>query len=554
VNLSGIEVTQALVLPDPEFVPEALTAVIAHLEPLIDSVSVSGTLTICVDGELYNKVDAKQQVTVGTNSSVGIQDPQLVFEPFAVPWSEDVDFLVEVVSSENPETILASDVKLDQQFSLDTAVPALFYVRIDFLPSGLGPPLHEQVNHPAGDAFARAVLPISEERWFYRAANDWELQSAGLERIAPITVAENDCDDTGSTCVNGDQQLQNLVPHEDLVVFHRLSLIRNRIMGPHENGVSELVFVHGWISDSDALTVPVVEDNGVASGPSGRVGYSTAKGSNGQLMYVHELLHNVAPTSTIVGPGHLPVTAETGALGWDVASHLPAGWTGTGITEDDQRKTEDLHPIRAHQDSAVSWISPEEYKYVADYFESEILSELPLCEGGVDPSTYDGPPCYSENNILFSAGLGSEEPFDPQTTEEVELAARFQVWQIPWRSQPTYTYSNVTLEDLPFSLIFLRNGEEIARVPFDALVYPHPSREDGEDAPPRLGYFEVLVPREIVGQPDTIEIDFLGRQRLDFMTTAEIQAEFGMPEDLQEWEGLDMWDNVDALQFLGYDG
>lgn len=525
-EIDRLEVTQGLDLPGEPLVPLKSAAVIAHVQSLVDTVSVSGTLQVCVDGQLSEQLDAINPITITTASgSTG----QLVFEPISLPSSADVKFLVNVVSSTDPTQVLAWQT-LAAQFTQDTVTPYLFYVRIDFEPSGAGDPPNDLVGHPNGDAFTRAVLPIGEKHWYYRAVNDQEIQGASSTPIAPIEINQGDrpcaCDDPAcknnacQTQINDDKKLNYTWPKEYLVVFRRLSSIRQRIQLPSGIGMNELLFVHGWIYDPDAPDI--VEKNGAAIASGERVGYGTTSPSLGQLIHVHELLHNLIDPITSLGLADISATPVAGALGWDVGSHLPGGWIGTGLSLGGQRK-ENYYPIMAHQTTSNSWIAPEEYNDAIRYFSSPTLLALvkgfPTCPE--IPAV--GQPCVSAGNYIFSGVLDAGGPLTPAKLEElgeVQLTGVFPVSVIPWPTQPTYTYSNYSKEELPFTLVFRLGEEEIARIPFDPRVTTFMDAESARAAggTDYLGYFEVVVPQTIVKQSDNIQIEVsTTQQRLTFL-------------------------------------
>jgi hypothetical protein len=195
----------------------------------------------------------------------------------------------------------------------------------------------------------------------------------------------------------------------------------------------------------------------------------------------------------------------------------------------------------AYHNTNESWIAPSEYTDVITYFNSitltAFLAEQLPCPEDEDPESYVGEPCLSEGNYAFSGALSADEgrPFDPDRTDVVKLVARFPVQQILWPSQPNYTYSNVTVEDLPFRMVFRSEGADIS-VPFDARVYTHPEQKEEEIVDTTyLGYFQVLVPPHVVEASNTIDIEFRG-QTLPFMNIDEIGAgeiEFIVAEPLE---------------------
>ena len=252
-------------------------------------------------------------------------------------------------------------------------------------------------------------------------------------------------------------------------------------------------------------------------------------------------------------------TATTGIAGWDVASHLPAGWT-SGLTEADQQKGTGLSPIMAYRDTQDSWISWNEQARVANYFSSPALFQLlagQFCPTGGDPREQFGQPCLSERNIILAGILttsqgedGLPQPFDLETTEKVELTRAFPVQQMGWPSQPTYTYSNYEPERLPFRLVFKseQNPEKPElEIPFDARLFVHPKERSSEKPGDivYLGYFEVVVPEDVLWGYDSIDIEFRG-QRLPYLKPEEFAQYFNVGLDGDEF----LRDNVINLSPL----
>ena len=525
VEIDRLEVTQALDLPGTSLVPWKSTAVIAHVRSLVNTVSVSGTLQVCVDGQLSAQLNASHPTTItAASGSIG----QLVFEPISLPSSAAVKFLVTVVSDTHPTQVLAWQTS-PAHFTRDTVTPYLFYVRINFKASNKGDPPDDLVGHPNGDAFAWAVLPVSEKNWYYRAVNDQEIQGTGSAPIAPITINPGDqpcaCNDPAcknnacQTLIDNNEKLDYTWPKEYLVVFRRLSSIRQRIQLPSGLGMNELLFVHGWIYDPDAPDI--VEKNGAAIATGERVGYGTTSPSLGQLIYAHELLHNLIDSHTSLGLPDLTAAGPIAQpLGWDVGAHLPGTWVGAGMGG--QRK-DNYYPIMAHRITNNSWISQTESNYAINYFGSTTLLNLANGFPSCPEFPVVGQPCVSEDNYVFSGVLDAGGPLtlaQLQDLKEVQLTGIFPVSLIPWPSQPTYTYSNYSKDGLPFNLIFRMGEEEIAKIPFDPRVTTFMDAEAAKEAggTDYLGYFEVVIPQTIVKRSDNLQIEVTTtKQRLTFL-------------------------------------
>lgn len=470
------------------------TAAILHLQSTRpNSIALTGVLLVCYNGDMLASVTAKYPVTADSGVA-----SEIVFEPFHVNSSPDVELWVTIAPVGSPEQILLrSIVPYDASAVVNTVGPLLLYTRIDFQPSGRGAPDDYKVGPGNGDAFAHAVLPVAEVNWAY-----------GRPGVNEIFVDAGECDDQDCNIkIDSDSQLSQ---HEGNVLLKRLETLRNSLFFG-DVGVNELIFLHGWVEDPDG---DVVIGNGAATGTDRRVGYGSTRPSKGQLIYAHELLHNIGEPF-LSGFGHsTTVSPVTSASGWDVNSHLPGDWIDAGISPEDQRKT-DYYPIMAHHDTAISWIAPDELSWLVTYLSSDRLMELRShnqCEE-MPAEEQVGRPCFSAGNLVLSGVLSADggAPFDMERTDQVEVVARFPAERIRWPSQPTYTYSNVSYENTPFRLVFYdrENGEPFTRTPFDARTYTFPDTDGGESAPSVfLGFFGVVVPPFIAGRAERIEIEF----------------------------------------------
>lgn len=528
IQIVELEVTQAL--PNQgNYIPGKSTAVIAHLDApaITQPVTLTGNIQVWMDGELFAELTANNWVTLNATVGTNQQCAELVFEPILLPESSSVVFDVTVMETASPNVVLTQAKTDVLSFSAKTMPPLLFYTRIDFVPSGLGAPDHNLVTSSSGDSFARAVLPIAEDSWFYRSINDNEIADSTNAEIAPITVSEGM--EAGQAKINSDKILsfENTFG-ESQVIFERLATIRNRIiLTTTRNGIpigaNELLFLHGWITDPDVWTTDangnrltgVVEMNGAATASDQRVSYSSTAPAMGQLIYAHELLHNIMEDA-----GHVAAIPVTNVAGWDVDDHLRAGWP---ITNPIHQRKQNYFPIMAHQETDDSWVYTDEYSTMLDYFSNPILQRwydgLPECEplelGGV-VNLPVGNPCLSENNYVFSGALEAFGSYDPGQVRDLGLDSSFPVQRIPWFTQPTYTYSSVNAESLPFRLIFESpEWEEPVRIPFDARIFTFPTsrtmlEEMGIEAIDTssvyLGFFQVLVPPEIVERADSVRV------------------------------------------------
>jgi hypothetical protein len=539
VTIDHIEVTQALDLGEP-LVPEHSTAVIVHVTPLTGTVPVMGRLRVCRSNQLL-----EEQTTVSITLAAS---DELVFGPLR--YGDDVSLQLDILNGSEPSQVLASQATT-ATFGLLTATPYHFYVRVNFEPSGQGAPPDELVGSPNGDAFARAVLPIDAGHWQYRAVNDSRIQDLfAIEPIGPITITVGDracdCDDPNCTygaCqieIDDDAILEYFVPKEYMVVFRRLSEIRQRIQAPAGFGMHELLFVHGWIHDPEGKKV--VELNGAAKMSTERIGYGTTNPEIGQLIYVHELLHNFIDPVSGLGFGHVPVAPVLATLGWDVDSLLPGSWANNGLNLGDQRKAS-YFPIMSHQSTANSWISPDEYRAAARYLSSDAERRVDLVFSIDCPREYDywygrsGPslPCTIENNYVLSGALESPGPFELGKEMEFSVAAAFPVSQIPWRTQPTSTYTNFAKsapEALAFYLEFMSEAGNLdpIRIPFDPTVTTFVTGEEALDGTEYLGYFEVVVPASVVQAFDFVDIVYdVTKQRLRFLDVEDYQQNTSAP-------------------------
>ncbi len=512
LQVTKMEVTQGLDTGGV-FISGRSTALLVHLESnSSDPMFLTGVLRICADGEAMPSLQAKHPITMAA-ASASASSAEMVFEPFILEDKHDVDFVVEISPQSDPTNVIHRTSVENLAFDTVTVPPALLYVRIDFEPSGLGAPTDDLVGPGNGDAFAQAVLPVSDASWFYHKATDLELL------IPDGDCGEHNCQDPKKPRINSDEVLSQA---EGNIVLKRLADIRNSLVFSDGSGITELVFLHGWITDLNCDNVDTVYKNGYSTGSNDRVAYVSTLPVKGQLIYVHEMLHNVGKpnTTSFAHPG--TVTAITGVDGWDVGNRLPGNWPDTGIAIDDQRKL-NYYEIMAYQETSNSWISPDESASLTSYLGSEKLREfyakLSTCEA-IPVEQQVGSPCLSNGNYVFSGVLSADDgrPFDINQTERVDITARYQVEKIEWLSQPTYTYSTVSYENTPFLLVFInrdqnqKEGRVVASIPFDARTYTFPNA-DGEEGADNvyLGFFEVVVPPYIAEQANVIEIAFRGQ-------------------------------------------
>ena len=506
VNIVELEVTQG-VASQSNLIPGRATAVIARLESISGAVEVTGTLRIFNSGaafSLEHPVAPAQLLSSGGGPAEG----ELVFEPLRLPNSSDIRFQVEARAVIDDALLAITDTT--RAFTKAVVAPVLLYTPIHFTPSGQPAPQPAQIGAPNGNGFALSALPLPPMTGRYRGINEAGIESASPVAAEIIGVGDRGCVPTQSLnciAIDGDGRLS--LAEGAQVVFPRLSQLRQRVVIGPGLGMTELLFIHGWIRDDQPAfgnSSAVVELNGQAIRSGERVGYSTTSPDLGQLIYAHELLHNLSGRFGSAPADVNNAVPITTARGWDVATQLPGSWQGTGIAG--QLKSE-YYQIMAHRRSKESWVSEEEYDWALGYFGSDKLlkfvGELPTCEGA---SIRYGEPCLAEGNFVFSGAFGSV-PLLPGQPVEAQLAAIFPVSRIPWRTQPTHTYSMFDFETARFALIFLKEEQEIERIQFDPTISTFADPEDvvANSSHDFLGYFEIVAPPWIVEAADRVDIE-----------------------------------------------
>jgi len=424
---------------------------------------------------------------------------EMTFEPIDITNSSsgDVDIAFEMISRDDPNLILAVASRTNLDFTLETATPFLFFTRIDFVESGQGAPAWDTVRIGQGDAFAEAALPVSDAQWFYREVNTTEIAPDTSTEIAPYVLA-NITQCTGGSAPGHKEGVIN--SGEDSAVLACLRTIRNRIVigfGSAPIGANELLFLHGWVNDEKSQGV--VFSNGATSK---RVGYGTTLPSKGQLVFFHELAHNLGPYGN--GLQHQAGIIENSVQGWDVGQRLPGVWPTPQGSEYTQRK-QNYFLAMGHGQTHETWIGPTEYNDLTNYLTRPDLIALakdPRFCDSENPN--DGPvgvPCLLSNQISLSGALVASEPLQNAKVESIEV---YRMQQLSWPAQPTYTYSDLSEEEWPFEMIFIGDDfQTLARIPLDARIAKY--SEDVESST-FLGYFDVLVPESLVRQSTEIYI------------------------------------------------
>jgi len=490
--------------------------------PLSTSLSLTEPISLAVV-KLSVYGDASPETTFVITKAIALplwtidepptQHGTLILDPVPLPDACIARFDLTLADAADSETILALATQTYPIDRRDVAAPNLYFVSIDFLPSGEGAPPFDLIASPNGDAFAAAVLPVAAENWRYWAANDDVVHVSGTDEISPIFVPDYNPECPPALVeIDSDDRLSL---EEGSYVFCRLASIRNRIVN---NGVgpTELSFVHGWIYDPTDREIVV--GNGAAK-VGNRVGYGTTMPTRGQLIYAHELLHNVGRfESGASGIDHGRVDPITDVVGWDVGGRLQSSaWSGSA----DRRKGS-YYPIMAHQTTSDSWISAGEFVEVLDYLsDPDILALQNYSADNYQECRVDGTihvynaPCLSRGNIVFRGALLSAE-------EEV-IVLRFPITQLSWLSQPTSSYSTLSSET-PLRMEF-RNSEEDAvlfSLPFDPTVTIFGNNgQPGRDG----GFFEINIPKELLEGVDSMRIvDTETKQAIDFLTPEDYLA------------------------------
>jgi hypothetical protein len=354
--------------------------------------------------------------------------------PTGIPASSDVDFRVDVTAVTQQETDTGNNSGWANNLTFfNRSAPRIFYIPIDYTPSGLGLPPEGPIGPGVGDALLRAILPVNDaDPLLYRAAP-----------APPLTFSE---DENGNGLLDRGAERNNF--------FSMLASTRQLIV---ENGLgaSDRTFLYGWVAGS-----PFDGYSGVAR-PNARLAFGNTLPDRYQGTFAHEIGHlfGLQHPDEATPPG----PEQIDEVGWDVGGRLldnPLENTVFGrvkpTTVSDMMDGGELTRDR--------WLHT---RYYTELFNHPTLLPDRLAE--------------FKQFALWIAGIIEERGS--------ELHRLWPVFRYPWPSQPTLRAR--ALQTLPFAVQVRTLAGNLITVPFDARI-----AGDGEKEQESFGFFEVVVPFE----------------------------------------------------------
>jgi len=437
LSITGIEVTQGIQTPTNTvaLVAGRSTTVRVMLETGGgNSISnVSGLLSVTVDGAFITPVGGvpalNQPITVPANPDRDAEDDALYFEleaPTGIPESSDVDVFVAVAGNGQ---LVEGEVN-DLTF-IETRTPTIYYVPVDYTPSGLGFPDPALIDPGVGDAFVKGIYPVddSDPDLYQPLLAPGVGFSADSDSDGVLNCVDNDGDGDREDCSDPNDLISGLASMLGMVVF----------LG----GASNDDFIYGWLAGNP------IAGNGLGQ-VGGQVAFGNTQESRHQRTFAHELTHNF-------GLNHNSRTLDE--TGWDTGARLggnPAANNTTGRVKD----TGKFDIMVGGRLTANAWVDTTTYTF---------LLGSPLLAARLEAQQ------EAARRVLVVQGR-----FDSrgETLEKVEPAFRF-----PWTREPSEER-----EGDPFVAEAVDERGTVYRRTFNALVADDGEHEDG------YGFFEVRLP------------------------------------------------------------
>ncbi len=346
--------------------------------------NVTGLLAVKVDGAFITPVGGisavNEPITVPAAPDRNSEDDALYFEletPSGIPESSDVDF--SVVAAGNGRLI--SGEALDLSF-VDVSTPTVYYLGIDYTPSGLGLPDPALIAPGVGDVFVRGIYPVDD--------GDAALYQPGL--FPNITYSQ---DANGDGLINAGSEVNDLLSAlasvRDLLVFFGVGIDNND-------------FLYGWLAGNP------IPGNGWG-GVGGLTAFGNTQASRYQRTFAHELGHNF-------GLNHNARALDQ--TGWDTAARLdnnPAANNTTGRV----KPTDKFDIMVGGQLSANAWVDTTTYNVLLG---SPLLALRELAARQQEAA---------EGVLVVQGSFNASG----EQIEKVEPAFRF-----PWQLEPTPQQAN----------------------------------------------------------------------------------------------------------------
>jgi hypothetical protein len=354
--------------------------------------------------------------------------------PTAIPASTDVDFRVDVTAVTQQETDTGNNSGWAENLRFfNRNAPHIFYIPIDYTPSGLGLPPETPIAPGVGDALLRAILPVNDaDPLLYRAAP-----------APPLTFSE---DENGNGLLDRGEERNSF--------FSMLASTRQLIV---ENGVgaNDRTFLYGWLAGS-----PFNGYSGVAR-QNARLAFGNTSPDRYQGTFAHEIGHlfGLEHPDDAVPPG----PEQIDEVGWDVGGRLLDNPVDNNIIRR-VRPTTAFDMMDGGELTRDRWLHT---RYYTELFNHPTLVPDPLAE--------------FKQFALWVAGVIKERAS--------ELDRLWPVFRYPWPSQPTLRAR--TRQPPSFAVQVRTLDGNLITVPFDAHI-----AGDGEKEQQSFGFFEVLVPYE----------------------------------------------------------
>jgi hypothetical protein len=331
---------------------------------------VTGTLHVFANGAEVTPASGISPInapfTVRRSPDRNKENHTLNFEllaPTAITASTDVDFRVDLDPAAGEADANNNSGSANDLTAVERRTPFIFYTRIDYTPSGLGPPDPGRVAPGTGDAFVRGILPVDDsDRLLYR-------------ETAPLTFGFDP---------NGNRTLDESTDPEQRELLDRLEERRQEIIRNH--GLeSDRVFLYGWIAGNP------IDGNGACCYARSdfvngswvhrhfnRVGFGNTADGLYQRTFAHELAHmfGLRHNNGINATGTDPGLDETG---WDVGRRLdanPAGNNEIGRVKPITRPvagpdfdimTTGVPPTFPTPRTNEAWINTKHYKFLLNH-------------------------------------------------------------------------------------------------------------------------------------------------------------------------------------------
>ena len=476
IGITGIEITQAIqnVNHSVPLIAGRSTPVRAFLstDTSTDIDLVGGLLTVTVDGVEITPAGGLRQISTGIaspNSSKDNETHTVNFElpaPSGITQSSNVDFevTVEYFNDTNPGN---NTFQMNNLTFITLENPKLLFVRVDYLPSGLGPPALSTVEAGVGEAMVKGIYPVLD--------SDPSLYEPAT--ILATLPFDND--------LNGNDSIDN-DGVEASALLSTLDGIKNLgvVLG---TGNLSYTFVYGWLN-GDPM-------NGFAG--IGPIGGTSAFGnttlSRFQRSYAHELGHNFGmshnDTTIILSQILSPDT------GWDTGARLENNPSANNTTGRVKRSSfVDIMTSGPPTDS--TWVNTNSYMQV---FSRMLLETVLPFSVFPNDNQVAVPPARIPKSIKAPGAFLVQGYFNGDGTK--------------LKLYPTLRLTHPSiLRGIPNVGIFTAvvstdKGRQV--VPFDAMV----CYED--DGPERHGYFELQIPMDPNEKIKSLEIyKTEGRQKM----------------------------------------